>query len=137
MHRKAEYGGAAHWDYKLANAQNLQAFSGPSAPPLTLPTGLVQKGSYIEALNNAKQDLVNTEVFVYFVGPDSIAGGDRLLSLPVGSCVCDALKNFDASSSGDRRLNHESLDVRVLRNGLAAAADDELFNGDVLLIKHN
>ena len=148
MHRAAEYGGAAHWDYKQGYQERLLLDS-PTA------TALPEAPGYVEALNAAQKTIKENNVFVFFVGDDTSLGGSRLLSLPVGSSICDAVKHLtdfvpnghdpEATTTTTTEKTRTVPDCtdrvepefHVLRNGLAAQAGDILQNGDVLLVKED
>jgi GTP pyrophosphokinase len=132
MHRIAEYGVAAHWDYKLGN-KKIELLS-PSAtlPQLESRQDENGKDPYIDALVTAREDLVQQKVFVFFAGSSAIDDVGQLLSLPVGARVSDALDELNDQLDAD--LNVQVADGSVLRNGRVAKADEFVGNGDVLLI---
>lgn len=138
MHRIAEYGVAAHWDYKLGN-KKIELLS-PSFTRSLLQLDPNQDDendgtsddSYIDALVTARKDLVQQKVFVFFAGSSAIDNVGQLLSLPVGARVTDALVELNNQLDAD--LDVEIADGSVLRNGRVAKADEYVGNGDVLLI---
>jgi GTP pyrophosphokinase len=138
MHRIAEYGVAAHWDYKLGN-KKIELLS-PSFTRSLLQLDSNQDDendgtsddSYIDALVTARKDLVQQKVFVFFAGSSAIDNVGQLLSLPVGARVTDALVELNKQLAAD--LDVEIADGSVLRNGRVAKADEYVGNGDVLLI---
>jgi len=187
MHHRAEFGVAAHWDYKLGNTP------APSSP--YVPEVLVEKGependapllahmdnadlivssstlnslnsnrddvpaplfdstntgsrertamssSYLDALETAKQEIVNAQVYVFMVGQNTSSPtssslpsptepfrstGGHLVSLPSNSRVRDALTVVN----GDLQVRWPT----VRRNGMVADLDDSVKNGDVIVI---
>lgn len=145
MHRIAEYGVAAHWDYKLGNKKiELLAPSEKEVRPLQQsdvdPVGeelddgktTVAEDSYIDALVTAREDLVQQKVFVFFAGSSAIDNVGQLLSLPVGARVSDAISEL--KDQLDLDMDVERDDGSVLRNGRTAKLEDFIGNGDVLLI---
>jgi (p)ppGpp synthase/HD superfamily hydrolase len=138
MHRIAEYGVAAHWDYKLGN-KKIELLS-PSFTRSLLQLDSNQdddndgtlEDSYIDALVTAREDLVQQKVFVFFAGSSAIDDVGQLLSLPVRAKVTDALVELNKQLDAD--LDVEIADGSVLRNGRVAKADEYVGNGDVLLI---
>jgi len=181
MHRTAEYGVAAHWDYKLREKENASGYHAQVSASdlesqwiqLESPFGIAQSSSkqrtqfegamfskpnvhnmhflelnkiradrnkardehlapYIEALN-AQTNLAKEHVFV-FLSFDADDNG-KMLSLPAGACVIDALRagekaygtRFDFLRNGDFNISH---------NGYETSMTQRLSNGDVLRIPH-
>jgi len=138
MHRIAEYGFAAHWDYKLGEQNNFALLSGklddgiyslgdnnisfPSSQ-LVLPP---PENSYLDALVNAKQKIVKNEVFLFFAETDSTKNEKRITSLPLGAKVRDALKQLET-------LNDE-VEYTILKNGFRVNLETIVENGDVIFI---
>jgi len=84
---------------------------------------------YIEALNE-QSSLAKEKVFV-FLSSDSDDG--KVLSLPSGACVIDALRAGEKvyGVSFDFIRNEES---NILHNGVEANITQKLSNGDVLVV---
>jgi GTP pyrophosphokinase len=144
MHRIAEFGVAAHWDYKLGDKS--MPLLGPSETATTtvepLPPYAAAENkrhipintsaSYIDALVTARRDLVQQKVFVFFAGTSVIRNKGQLLSLPVGARVCDAIEELEAQLDMD--LSDKLEEDSIIRNGHSAEVNDFVTNGDVLLI---
>lgn len=183
MHRLAEYGVAAHWDYKLQDPViGLSAPPPPSNPNFqlesakdiakklrdatvatrdisqnthsSLTTDTHYKGdsivddsdverthmlsSYIEALTTARDNLAQSQVFV-FVSPSESQLDGQILPLSVGATVADALQEaedrFGFSLEVGDNDSKDGNELELLRNGRPTALYDELSNGDVVVVR--
>lgn len=148
MHRLAEFGVAAHWDYKLGNKSDpstapivslpikgSQAIAGLLSPARTQDkspdSGLPRAGKaeaavgpYVDALVTAKRDMMQQTVYVFLAGETE----GKLISLPTNSLVRDAITALDGQ-------NGEGFDApKLWLNGRTAYLDDSVVNGDVLLV---
>ena len=90
---------------------------------------------YIEALTAARTDLAREHVFVFMTSEgESTADGSmdyqhgRVLSLPAGACVLDALRE------GERELGIPFPDLHRLNGELSTKVTSQLQNGDILTI---
>ena len=144
MHRIAEYGVAAHWDYKLKGNKKIELLSPSREKEIRSlnqldaikvddePGEKPAEDSYIDALVTAREDLVQQKVFVFFAGSSAIDNVGQLLSLPVGAKVCDAISEL--KQQVELNIDVEIDNGSILRNGRAAKPDEYVGNGDVLLI---
>ena len=143
MHRIAEYGVAAHWEYKghqpgdTLTSSQLQALPQAEESIMheilsgveggrTFGVSKVVEESYIDALVSAQQSLLQQKIFCFLAG--AIDNKGQLLSLPVGSTVGDAIDQLEQLTGTFVR------DAKILMNGRMAALYDLVANGDVLLI---
>lgn len=83
--------------------------------------------SYIEALTSAQAEIKANKVFV-FVSSTSSASDGKILPLSFGATVADALKE-----AGDR-YGMDLGESKLLCNGQVVGLEDELANGDVVVI---
>jgi GTP pyrophosphokinase len=147
MHRIAEFGVAAHWDYKLGRApiaplppallaDDVVISDMPSTGGSFLAGGRVGRNeagesAYIEALKDARSYLVRSNVFVFLAGSSSALEEGQLLSLPAGAQIVDILAELQRKMD----LPYDGSELRIWRNGKIALVDEVVGNGDVLLLQ--
>jgi len=140
MHRIAEYGVAAHWDYKFGKQNDLALTRGEIIPKpvriksdggqevdVPMPQLPPPEESYIDALVTAKEQIIQNKIFVFFVGNESVNNERQLMSLPVGAKVYDAVNQLE-------EIFESEVEYRVLMNGVEASLDSVVQNGDVLFV---
>jgi (p)ppGpp synthase/HD superfamily hydrolase len=81
---------------------------------------------YIEALSNAQSDLAREYVFVFLTQSTDEHG--KVLALPSGSCVLDAIRE------SEKTLGCPLRDDNLVLNGAATSVTRQLHNGDVLTL---
>lgn len=87
---------------------------------------------YIEALTAAQSDLAREHVFVFLTSEDdsnrSNTNSGRVLSLPAGACVLDALRE------GERELGIAFPEHHRLNGEISTKVTSKLQNGDILAV---
>lgn len=125
MHRIAEFGLAAHWTYKS------KIVLPPSTDSkISIVSSATANSAYIEALEEQRANLSKTKCYVFTASSQSFEGG-RLLTVDVGSTVLDVLNRLQSTDSF-LRVKEE---LQVYRNGGIAQLDDQVSNGDMLLLQ--
>jgi (p)ppGpp synthase/HD superfamily hydrolase len=83
---------------------------------------------YLRALTAARSDLARDFVFVFM--KEDAAADARVLALPAGACVVDALREGEKSLGMSMWNSNSSYDL----NGAATTVSSRLSNGDVLTL---
>jgi (p)ppGpp synthase/HD superfamily hydrolase len=88
---------------------------------------------YIEALSEAQSNMSLEHVFVFLShSQDTMHTEGKVLALPAGACVLDALR--EAERSLGLQLNWRDEQSLVSHNGSAAHVTQKLENGDILTV---
>ena len=151
MNRVAEFGVAAHWDYKLQSKviESLPGVSHPSRMSPVLPqlsklkpedqmmnnpSRATQKGriaSYIDALAASRETIVQNNLFVFISSTERAIDGNIVSIDPSANKVADVLRKFSVNID-EKMLSTGAWNM--YRNGVSTSLDGELFNGDVLTL---
>ena len=142
MHDIAEFGVAAHFNYKVGDKPVASLPPAPESSSLA-STGSIMRGSiepcnpemeessYIMALENARATLVQSNIFVFLPGTSSALEEGQLLSLPAGAKVIDCLSELRRK----HKITTKDSDFQVWKNGRLTVLDEVVRNGDVLLLQ--
>jgi (p)ppGpp synthase/HD superfamily hydrolase len=80
---------------------------------------------YLQALTTTQSDLARERVFVFMTAATEKAEGSKVLALPSGACVLDALRE------GERTMKVGPLSTALV-NGQESSITKQLHNGDIL-----
>lgn len=120
MHRRAEYGVAAHWKYK-ENAKNQAGDEEPGGADMTWLRQLVdwqkETADPSEFLDSLRFEIADGEVYVFTPKGD-------VMALPAGATP------VDFAYSVHTEVGHRTMGARV--NGRLVPLDTKLENGDVV-----
>lgn len=122
MHSLAEYGIAAHWNYKEGGKKVSRLDDGLTWIRKALevsPEGQEEDGENSQFLDNLKTDVLSTEVFVF-------TPKGNVISVPNGSTP------IDFAYAIHTEIGHKCVGAMV--NGRIAPMDQELNNGDIVRI---
>lgn len=122
MHSLAEYGIAAHWNYKEGGRRVSNLDEGLTWIRKALevaPEGQEEDGGTSQFLDNLKTDVLSTEVFVF-------TPKGNVISVPNGST------SIDFAYAIHTEIGHKCVGAMV--NGRIAPMDQQLQNGDIVRI---
>jgi (p)ppGpp synthase/HD superfamily hydrolase len=157
MDRQAEFGVAAHSQYKLGSSNPSQE---PSSSDSTVsPSEIIDSstlvissneepinynvspvgdndssapGPYIYALQIAQQNLVRSHVYVFLAaGSSSSLEAGQILTLSAGSKIMDVIDTLRQ----EKDFSFDEQDVQVWCNGMLALSEENIKNGDMILIQ--
>lgn len=153
MDRQAEFGVAAHSQYKLGSSYPSDSTVSPSETETINSSALVissneelinynispvgdndssAPGPYIYALQKAQQNLVRSHVYVFLAaGSSSSLEAGQILTLSAGSKIMDVIDTL--RQEGD--FPFDGQDVQVWCNGILALSEENIKNGDMILIQ--
>jgi ppGpp synthetase/RelA/SpoT-type nucleotidyltranferase len=86
---------------------------------------------YVRALGEARQRLLQSQVYVCLAGPSSPLEKWRLLSLPVGSLMIDVVDLVRYTED----IPFKVEDLQVWRNGNLAQFEEHVRNGDMIVVQ--
>jgi len=163
MHKVAEYGLAAHWDYKdhlqqsfeddpnadvfkfqldqssvayLRSVQEWQYRNSMESAgwPSSASEQEREFSPYLESFNAAKSSISRENVFIFVSSDgDESPANGNILELPSGSCVLDALREVERRFGVDMSLRHSSSNSFTY-NGSEEDVMTRLNNADILTI---
>ena len=156
MHRIAEFGVAAHWDYKLQNKEipdkplsygnttiiphssdvRLEEEEADTATVTNIPSRELPKGriaSYIDALTSSRETIEQNNLFFFISSTKSALDGKIVSIDPSASSVTDILKKYSAEMYETLIDDIAAVGPEIYRNGVTIISlDEELCNGDIL-----
>ena len=153
MDRQAEFGVAAHSQYKLGSSYPSQEpdstvflekvdsstlVISSHEEPINYnisPVGDIDSsapGPYIYALQKAQQNLVRSHVYVFLAaGSSSSVEAGQILTLSAGSKIMDVINTLRQENN----FSFDDQDVQIWCNGMLALSEENIKNGDMILVQ--
>ena len=153
MDRQAEFGVAAHSQYKLGSSYPSQEpdstvflekvdsstlVISSHEEPINYnisPVGDIDSsapGPYIYALQKAQQNLVRSHVYVFLAaGSSSSVEAGQILTLSAGSKIMDVIDTLRQENN----FSFDDQDVQIWCNGMLALSEENIKNGDMILVQ--
>ncbi|GKY96898.1 hypothetical protein MPSEU_000648800 [Mayamaea pseudoterrestris] len=130
-----QHGGASHSEASVSStepASSLNDVWQNSIRERRIKDRSQQLEPYIQALTEAQSNLARDYVFVFLTPSDKRDASGRVLTLPAGACVLDALREGEKAIGCSLTGSNSGFAL----NGAATSITRQLSNGDVLTLPH-